>query len=36
MKHSFDYFYTMQAMDSFLVEDLSNFTYLFSNDLAFG
>ena len=33
MKHTFEYFYQTQAMDSFLVEDISNVTLNFLNDI---
>lgn len=32
MKHNFDYFYDTRANDSFLVEDISNFTINALND----
>lgn len=32
MKYSFDYFYTMQPMDSYECEDLSNFTLEINTD----
>ena len=32
MKHSFDYYYSMQPMDSFEVEDISEFTLDLFND----
>ena len=32
MKYSFDYFYTMQPMDSYECEDISNFTLIISTD----
>lgn len=33
MKHSFDYYYAMQPMDSFEVEDISEFTLDLFNDI---
>jgi len=32
MKHTFNYFYTMQPNDSFFVDDISNFTLNLLND----
>lgn len=35
MKHNFNYFYDTRSNDSFLVEDISDFTLNLLNDLGF-